>query len=166
LLQEPRDVADCRAVALPETANGQRATMQTPQGVDAQHGSELFPVKESCVAPRSLPAGVAGLHPRCCQPRSRNSGKTRGGRDGGRNLGWLAPVLLKSANRQRATIQSPQGLDATHRSQLFPVNDRLWASCGCTALLARPHRQVKTRICLYRACVSFRQLRTCRRMTR
>jgi hypothetical protein len=35
---------------LPESANRQRATMQTPQGLDATHGSELFPVKR----PRSV----------------------------------------------------------------------------------------------------------------
>jgi len=32
------------------TQNGQRATMQTPQGVDATHGGELFPIDESCAA--------------------------------------------------------------------------------------------------------------------
>jgi hypothetical protein len=36
-----------RTVALPESANRQRATMQTPQGLDAAHGNELFPVDES-----------------------------------------------------------------------------------------------------------------------
>jgi hypothetical protein len=30
--------------------NGQPATMQTPQGLDAQHGGELFPIDESCAA--------------------------------------------------------------------------------------------------------------------
>ena len=37
-----------RALALPKSANRQRATTQPPQGVDATHGSsELFPVSES-----------------------------------------------------------------------------------------------------------------------
>ena len=31
-------------VGLPEFANRQRATTQTPQGVDATHAGELFPV--------------------------------------------------------------------------------------------------------------------------
>jgi hypothetical protein len=30
-------------------------------------------------------------------------------------------ALPKSANRQRATMQSPQGLDATHDGEMFPV---------------------------------------------
>ena len=33
-----------RTVALPKSANRQRATMQTRQGLDATHGGELFPV--------------------------------------------------------------------------------------------------------------------------
>ena len=28
---------------LPKSANRQRATMQTPQGLDAQHGASCFP---------------------------------------------------------------------------------------------------------------------------
>jgi predicted DCC family thiol-disulfide oxidoreductase YuxK len=39
--------AECRSLALPETANRQRATTQAPQGFDATHGGELFPVNES-----------------------------------------------------------------------------------------------------------------------
>ena len=33
-----------RTLALPESANGQRATMQTSQRLDATHGGEVFPV--------------------------------------------------------------------------------------------------------------------------
>ena len=33
--------------------------MQMPQGLDAQHGGELFPVNESCAVPQLLPAGVS-----------------------------------------------------------------------------------------------------------
>ena len=46
------------------------------------------------------------------------------GRDGGRNFGFSRTVALpETANRQRATTQAPQGLDATHGSELFPVNE-------------------------------------------
>jgi hypothetical protein len=37
----------------PKSANRQRATNQTPQGLDAQHGGEVFPVNESCAAPHA-----------------------------------------------------------------------------------------------------------------
>src|SRR6516162_11483384 len=40
-------------------ANGQRATIQTPQGVDAQHGGELFPIDESTRSPTLLTLGRA-----------------------------------------------------------------------------------------------------------
>src|SRR5262249_50001250 len=43
-----------RTATLPESANRQRATMQTPQGLDAQHRGELFPVNESYATPQSL----------------------------------------------------------------------------------------------------------------
>jgi len=33
----------------------------------------------------------------------------------------LSPFLPESANRQRATTQMPQGVDATHGNELFPV---------------------------------------------
>jgi hypothetical protein len=33
--------------------------MQTPQGFDAQHGGELFPVNESYAAAPQLPAGAS-----------------------------------------------------------------------------------------------------------
>jgi hypothetical protein len=35
----------------------------------------------------------------------------------------LSPLLPESANRQRATTQTPQGVDATHGNELFPVNE-------------------------------------------
>src|SRR5215831_5744059 len=43
-----------RTATLPESANRQRATMQTPQGLDARHRGELFPVNESYATPQSL----------------------------------------------------------------------------------------------------------------
>jgi hypothetical protein len=36
------------------TENGLRATLQTPQGFDATHRGELFPIDESCAALYSL----------------------------------------------------------------------------------------------------------------
>jgi len=45
-----------RTLALPESANRQRATMQTSQGIDATHGGELFPVSE-CVSCQRESAG-------------------------------------------------------------------------------------------------------------
>jgi hypothetical protein len=44
-----------QTVALLESANRQRATTQTPQGLDATHGNEVFPVNESCAAPSIAP---------------------------------------------------------------------------------------------------------------
>jgi hypothetical protein len=74
-------------VALPKSANRQRATMQTSQRLDATHGGELFPVNESrglglarC-APIVSSSGRVRLHVVLPAP---NSGKTRGGGDGGR----------------------------------------------------------------------------------
>ena len=84
--------------------NRQRATVLAPQDLDAQHRGKLFPVNESDAAPQSLPAGVSDFS---------NSGKTRGGKD--RSLfgqDWAA-----AENRQRATMQMPQGLDAQHRGE-------------------------------------------------
>src|SRR6516225_238391 len=52
-----------------------------------------------------------------------NLGKTRGRGDGGRNLGSRALTLPESANGQRATMQPPQGLDATHGGKLFLVSE-------------------------------------------
>jgi hypothetical protein len=34
-------------VALPKSVNCQRATIQPPQGFDAQHGGQVFPVNDS-----------------------------------------------------------------------------------------------------------------------
>ena len=48
---------DRLAPALPESANSQRATMQAPHGLDAQHRGELFPVNESCAAASVAPGG-------------------------------------------------------------------------------------------------------------
>jgi len=90
----------------PVSAFGQdrAATVLAPQDLDAQHRGKLFPVNESDAAPQSLPAGVSDFS---------NSGKTRGGKD--RSLfgqDWAA-----AENRQRATMQMPQGLDAQHRGE-------------------------------------------------
>jgi hypothetical protein len=40
------------------TENSQRATMLTPQGLDATHGAELFPVNESCAAASVAPGAM------------------------------------------------------------------------------------------------------------
>ena len=42
------------------TQNEQRATMQTPQGLDATHGGELFPIDESRVTSTRMGLGLAG----------------------------------------------------------------------------------------------------------
>jgi len=49
--------------------------------------------------------------------------RTRGGWDGGRNLGCRTVALPKTSNRQRATMPTPQGVDATHGGELFPVDE-------------------------------------------
>ena len=52
-----------RTLALPETANRQRATTQTPQGLDATHGGEVFSSRQGMkrYAPRDAanPASAA-----------------------------------------------------------------------------------------------------------
>jgi hypothetical protein len=88
-----------------------------PQDLDAQHRGKLFPVNESAAAPQSLPAGVSDFS---------NSGKTRGGKD--RSL--FGQDRAAAENRQRATMQMPQGLDAQHRGELFPVAFPAPARCG------------------------------------
>src|SRR6516225_6113380 len=64
--------------------------MQTPQGLDATHGGELFPVNENCAAPN-----LASL----------NLGKTRGGEDGGRN--W--------SNSPQSGFCGQDGVEIGHR---------------------------------------------------
>jgi len=51
---QERDFSYIHAQTPPQQKNSQRATMQTPQGLDAQHRGELFPVNESYAAPQSL----------------------------------------------------------------------------------------------------------------
>jgi hypothetical protein len=60
--------------------------MQTPQGLDAQHRGELFPVNESYAAPQSL-SGRELFARDAANHASGNSRKTRGGWDGGEILG-------------------------------------------------------------------------------
>jgi len=59
--------------------------MQTPQGLDATHGGEAFPVNESCAALMLL------AHSRSPQLR-----RTWGGQDGGRNFGIAAVVASQT----------------------------------------------------------------------
>src|SRR6516162_9816739 len=59
-------------VALPKSANCQRATIQTPQGFDAKHSDEVFPLSMRVL----LSAGRL--------PATREN---PGGGDGGRNFG-------------------------------------------------------------------------------
>jgi hypothetical protein len=84
--------------------------MQMPQGVDASHGSEVFPVNESSVSRQR----EWGEH--------LNSGKPGADGTGVEILASRTVALPKTANRQRATMQTPQGLDATHGGELFPVS--------------------------------------------
>jgi hypothetical protein len=52
-------------------ANGQPATLQTPQGLDAQHGGELFPIDVRLTSTR-LNVGRSGRAPhRCCDTQRR-----------------------------------------------------------------------------------------------
>ena len=54
----------------------------------------------------------------------RNSGKTWGGGDGGRNFGFVrCSRSSPTQNEQRATMQTPQGFDATHGGELFPIDE-------------------------------------------
>ena len=94
---------DRLAPALPESANSQRTTMQAPQGLDAQHRGELFPVNESYAAPQSLSRPELFARD-AAKPASRNSGKTRGGQDGGRNFRRCEtrpPPQSQTANTQQ-----------------------------------------------------------------
>ena len=54
---------------------------------------------------------------------NRQLGKTQGGRDGGGNLGTCTVAFPKSVNCQRATIQTPQGLDGKHGGEVFPLSN-------------------------------------------
>src|SRR6516225_7363290 len=61
------------------TQNGQRATMQTPQGFDATHGGELFPIDESRLTSGvSMRASTARL---CCDTQRRVVSLVRQGVD-------------------------------------------------------------------------------------
>ena len=84
--------------------------MQAPQGFDATHSDEMFLVLESLEEMKDRPAWsryqlrrAKGLHRRS------------------KNFGTSCGKVLASDNRQRATMQTPQGLDAKHRDELFPV---------------------------------------------
>src|SRR6516225_3804927 len=83
--------------------------MQTPQGLDAQHGGELFPIDES----RRLRAN----------PASRNSGEAGADRTGLEILAMASgrpPRIRKQLTRNKA---APQGLDAQHGGELFPIDE-------------------------------------------
>src|SRR6516164_5529097 len=124
-------------------ANGQRATIQTPQGVDAQHGGELFPIDESTRSPTLLTLGrapdrqgFATTHGRvwmrcasrdAAKPASRNSGKTRGGGDGGRNFGLPeapTPPQQQTGNAQQFRRHKALTLTDWHQA-LARVSGRL-----------------------------------------
>jgi hypothetical protein len=61
LLRAPRaDIPLRRTPVLPATENRCRETTQTPQGLDAQHSGELFPVNESRLTSARLGLGLAG----------------------------------------------------------------------------------------------------------
>jgi hypothetical protein len=67
--------------------------MQTRQGLDAQHGGEFVSHQRSLSTASLLTV-------------------------------WPTQFLASSSpteNKQHATMQAPQGLDAKHRGQLFPV---------------------------------------------
>src|SRR6516162_6100552 len=78
---------------------------------------------ESCAAAR-LPLAGASLGPRCCQPSFSQLRKTPGGGDGGRNFGngWHCRSS-PTQNEEPATLQTPQGFDATHGGELFPIDE-------------------------------------------
>src|SRR6516165_7267787 len=73
-----------RVAAVPTGASPFNARAQPPQGLDATHAGELFPVNESYLRSALI---IAAPAPQTLQTELlRNSGKTRGGRDGSRNL--------------------------------------------------------------------------------
>ena len=77
-------------------------------------GGELFPVSDR--SRRQLPELISS------QPSLPQLGVTRGGRDGGRNFGFARGSRSSPAeNGQRATMQTPQGLDAQHGGEMFPI---------------------------------------------
>jgi hypothetical protein len=75
--------------------------MQTPQGLDAKHGDELFLVQRQ----------YTGI----------NSGARRAPFGGPKILALTVAAVSPTENTQRATMQTPQGLDAKHSDELFPV---------------------------------------------
>ena len=112
--------------------------MQTPQGLDAQHRGELFPVNES----------------RRTSPASRNSGKTGSGRLGSktvlrvvRNFGVGTWVHDKRAKRKeskapgimRPTPPSFRPMTPEDFQKFFPLVDNwIWAVLAAHAGTARP----------------------------
>jgi hypothetical protein len=106
--------------------NTQRATMQTPQGLDATHGEEPFPVKRDHIGTNSGVRRASSAAQDFCR------------------LAFISPQPFASRNTQRSTLQTPQRLDATHGDELFPVKREYIgtnsgaqrASCGGPKLLA------------------------------
>jgi hypothetical protein len=82
--------------------NTQQATMQTPQGLDAKHSDELFPVQRQYIG-NKLGSAKGPLR------RSKNLGVCQ-----------TTPPRFAGRNRQRVTMQMPQGVDAKHSDELFP----------------------------------------------
>ena len=55
-IARPNEAGLLRMLRLSSPAeDGYRATLQMPQGLDAQHSGELFPVDESCAAASVAP---------------------------------------------------------------------------------------------------------------
>jgi hypothetical protein len=76
----------------------ERSTMQTPQGFDATHSDELFPSLAQTQERKGPPAAVRNFW-----------------------MGWMPTRRSFGRKPQRSTLQTPQGLDATHDDELFPL---------------------------------------------
>src|SRR5262249_58164221 len=130
-------------------ANSQRATMQAPQGLDAQHRGELFPVNESYAAPQSLSRRELFARD-AAKPASRNSGKTRGGQGRGRNFRRCEtrpPPQSKQPTRNNADATSATPRRAVSRQRELRCSLR----CPPRACLL-PHLFGHCRHCLAIGC--------------
>jgi hypothetical protein len=119
--------------------------MQTPQGLDATHSDELFTVKRDHIGTNSGAQRASSGGPKLLVP---NSGAQRASLRRSETFGpklrsatglpqavrnfWDVPTRpALRRNTQPATMQTPQGLDATHSDELFTVKrDHIGTNSG------------------------------------
>src|SRR6516165_3795839 len=91
-------------------------------GQALSHSASAWSISSSLVAFNTMSSSRAPRLPDGPPPEIRKTETRNNG---------LTPFLPESANRQRATMQPPQGLDATHSGEPFPVNESCAAPHAC-----------------------------------